>query len=206
MDGDWEAPHIPNPEFKGEWKQKMIDNPNYKGPLKVPLIPNPVYKADKLLHAYNTSYIGFDLWQVKSGTIFDNILITDDIEVAKKFTNETFVKHRDAELEAKRELDDLETGKVKSEKEPEKEDEEIIQDGDFEEEDDEIIDLDVQIGSDGQVKVTKPEDTHEQIPIQEEKSPEFSPSPFSTKDEDDELDKSFDKFEEEIGIPKRDEL
>lgn len=28
--------------------------------------------------------IGFDLWQVKSGTIFNNILITDDIQVAKE--------------------------------------------------------------------------------------------------------------------------
>src|SRR6266480_4907526 len=61
MDGDWEAPHISNPEYKGEWKQKMIDNPKYKGPWKVPLIPNPAYKVDKLLHVYNTSYVGFDL-------------------------------------------------------------------------------------------------------------------------------------------------
>ena len=29
-DDDWEAPSIPNPEYKGEWKPKMIDNPNYK--------------------------------------------------------------------------------------------------------------------------------------------------------------------------------
>lgn len=28
--------------------------------------------------------IGFDLWQVKSGTIFNNILITDDIKLAKE--------------------------------------------------------------------------------------------------------------------------
>ena len=41
--------------------------------------------------------IGFDLWQVKSGTIFDNVLITDDIEAAKaqgeelwKATSEAF--------------------------------------------------------------------------------------------------------------------
>lgn len=31
MDGEWEAPMIPNPEYKGEWKPKMIDNPEYKG-------------------------------------------------------------------------------------------------------------------------------------------------------------------------------
>ncbi|RIA96337.1 Calreticulin family-domain-containing protein [Glomus cerebriforme] len=216
-DGEWEPPHMSNPEFKGEWRQKMIDNPNYKGPWKVPLIPNPVYKEDKLLHVYNTLYIGFDLWQVKSGTIFDNILITDDIEEANKLSNETFVKYRDAELEAKRKLDDLETGKTNS-------DEKIDKDDDLEDDDnenDEIIDLDVEIDSDGQVKVTKPDDlppTQEdkQIPIQEKSSTnsattstvsESSPSPtFSTKDENDELDKSFNKFEEEIGIPIRDEL
>ncbi|CAI2185563.1 3562_t:CDS:10 [Funneliformis geosporum] len=163
MDGEWEPPHIPNPEYQGEWKPKMIDNPNYKGPWNAPLIPNPAYKEDKLLHAYKTSYIGFDLWQVKSGTIFDNILITDDIEEAKKFSNETFIKYRDAELEAKRKLDELETKETTSKK----------------------------IQPDGQVQVTTPDpandlpqepkivqDTQKQIPIQEEKS---------TKDENDKL-------------------
>lgn len=28
--GTWEAPTIPNPEYKGEWSPKMIDNPAYK--------------------------------------------------------------------------------------------------------------------------------------------------------------------------------
>lgn len=28
--------------------------------------------------------LGFDLWQVKSGTIFGNILITDDMKLAKE--------------------------------------------------------------------------------------------------------------------------
>merc|ERR1711865_1204642 len=30
-------------------------------------------------------FIGFDLWQVKSGTIFDNVIITDDKAEADKF-------------------------------------------------------------------------------------------------------------------------
>src|SRR4051794_16374357 len=177
MDGEWEPPHIPNPEYQGEWKPKIIDNPNYKGPWNAPLIPNPAYKTDKLLHAYKTSYVGFDLWQVKSGTIFDNILITDDIEEAKKFSNETFVKYRDAELEAKRKLDDLEAGKTKLEEEDTKDDDvvdDVVDDGVDDVDDSEIIDLDIQIGSDGQVKVTKPSDlppeqkgSHKQI--QEEK-------------------------------------
>ncbi|CAG8498897.1 2906_t:CDS:2 [Diversispora eburnea] len=92
MDGDWEPPQIPNPDFKGEWKQKTIPNPDYKGKWTPPLIPNPEYKSEPLIHAYKSAYIGFDLWQVKSGSIFDNILITDDVESAKAFAEETFVK------------------------------------------------------------------------------------------------------------------
>lgn len=36
--------------------------------------------------------IGFDLWQVKSGTIFDNILIADSEDDAKEHADETWGK------------------------------------------------------------------------------------------------------------------
>lgn len=84
MDGEWEPPQIDNPEFKGEWSPKQIDNPNYKGQWVHPLIDNPDYTPDP--HLYKRGeicHVGLDLWQVKSGTIFDDILITDDIEYAK---------------------------------------------------------------------------------------------------------------------------
>ena len=29
-DGAWEAPQIPNPEYKGEWEPDQIDNPDFK--------------------------------------------------------------------------------------------------------------------------------------------------------------------------------
>merc|ERR1711976_261488 len=29
LDGEWEPPMIPNPEYKGEWIHPMIDNPHY---------------------------------------------------------------------------------------------------------------------------------------------------------------------------------
>merc|ERR1712115_277835 len=46
---------------------------------------NPEYSPDTQLYSYSSFCgIGLDLWQVKSGTIFDNILITDDIEAAKE--------------------------------------------------------------------------------------------------------------------------
>nr|CAG8564351.1 14784_t:CDS:2 [Entrophospora candida] len=111
-DGDWEAPHISNPDYQGEWKPKMIKNPLYKGPWKQPKISNPDYKPDPSLHAYKTLYVGFELWQVKSGTIFDNILITDDVEFASTFANQTFEKFREQEIEAKEKLDSSETIKV----------------------------------------------------------------------------------------------
>jgi calreticulin len=53
---------------------------------KRPEIANPDYKSDDQLYLYDdNSYIGFDLWQVKSGTIFDNVIITDDLDEAKDF-------------------------------------------------------------------------------------------------------------------------
>merc|ERR1712100_315411 len=64
-DGEWEAPMIDNPKFKGEWVDPEIDNPDFKD--------------DKELYARceKCEYVGFELWQVKSGTIFDDIIVTD---------------------------------------------------------------------------------------------------------------------------------
>lgn len=51
-----------------------------------PEIDNPEYSADSNLYLKEeVCAIGFDLWQVKSGTIFGNILIADDIQAAKEF-------------------------------------------------------------------------------------------------------------------------
>jgi calreticulin len=45
-------------------------------------------------------YVAFELWQVKSGSIFDNILVTDDFETAMKFADDTWGAAKDAEKEA----------------------------------------------------------------------------------------------------------
>lgn len=50
MDGEWEAPQIPNPACEtapgcGAWKRPTIDNPNYKGKWKPPMIDNPNYQV-----------------------------------------------------------------------------------------------------------------------------------------------------------------
>lgn len=49
-----------------------------------PEIDNPEYMPDDSLYVYDDiGAIGFDLWQVKSGTIFDNIIVTDSVDEAK---------------------------------------------------------------------------------------------------------------------------
>mmetsp|Transcript_10972 Transcript_10972/g.40861 ORF Transcript_10972/g.40861 Transcript_10972/m.40861 type:complete len:420 (-) Transcript_10972:529-1788(-) len=83
-DGEWEAPQIPNPNYKGEWSPRMIDNPAYKGEWKAKMIDNPDYQPDDKLYKYdNLNWAGFELWQVKAGTIFDNILVSDSVDDAK---------------------------------------------------------------------------------------------------------------------------
>ena len=98
-DGEWEPPMIDNPEYKGPWKPKMIDNPEYKGEWQHPMIPNPDYVEDPELHfrCKECTHVGFELWQVTAGTIFDDILVTDSLDEAKAYAEETYMKKKDAE-------------------------------------------------------------------------------------------------------------
>ncbi|KAJ8447787.1 hypothetical protein Cgig2_015150 [Carnegiea gigantea] len=126
-DGEWTAPTIPNPEYKGPWEPKKIKNPNYKGKWKAPMIDNPDFKDDPDLYVYpNLRYVGIELWQVKSGTLFDNILVCDDPEYAKQVAEETWGKHKDAEKAA------FEEAEKKREEEAEDEDEDADEDSDAE--------------------------------------------------------------------------
>jgi len=90
LDGEWEAPMIDNPDYKGEWQPKMIDNPAYKGEWVHPMIANPDYVEDDTLYRFkDNKYVGIEIWQVKAGTIFDNFIVTDDIEEANKLAELT---------------------------------------------------------------------------------------------------------------------
>merc|ERR1711879_1120889 len=85
-DGEWEAPMIDNPAFKGEWMVKRISNPAYKGIWEAKKIANPEYVDDDAVYKYDDfGFIGLDLWQVKGGTIFDNIIVADDVAEADNF-------------------------------------------------------------------------------------------------------------------------
>merc|ERR1712032_431792 len=90
-DGEWEAPLIDNPEFKGEWSAKQIANPDYEEGVQ--------------LAAYDSMYVGYELWIVNNGTIFDNILVTDDLEYAKAQGEKLWRPTSKGEKEVKEEWD-----------------------------------------------------------------------------------------------------
>lgn len=101
-DGEWEPPMVDNPDYKGPWSPKYIENPEYKGEWVHPMIPNPEYEYDEEMYAVckeGCTHVGFELWQVKSGTVFDDIIVTDSLEEAQNFAEETFFKKKDAEKE-----------------------------------------------------------------------------------------------------------
>merc|ERR1719162_2026330 len=75
----------------GEWEPPLIDNPE---------INNPDFVEDDELYAFESfGAVGIDIWQVKAGSIFDNIIITDSLEEAEAFMAETYTKGKDAEKE-----------------------------------------------------------------------------------------------------------
>ena len=82
-DGFWEPPDIANPEYKGLWVQREIPNPEYKGPWVHPQIPNPKYVSNATLYKQvsGANVIGFELWNLDSGLLFDNIRV---------YSNESF--------------------------------------------------------------------------------------------------------------------
>ncbi|OEL21175.1 Calreticulin-3, partial [Dichanthelium oligosanthes] len=127
-DGIWKPRMISNPAYKGPWKRKVlylvlqsdfctssiyrvhiftcsclqrIKNPNYKGKWKTPWIDNPEFEDDPDLYVLKPlKYVGIEVWQVKAGSVFDNILICDDPEYARKVVEETWGANREAEKEA----------------------------------------------------------------------------------------------------------
>merc|ERR1719431_1760277 len=85
---DWEKPaHIADPDAtKPEDWDDEIDDPDY----------NPA-DAEGIAKYEENCKIGFDLWQVKSGTIFDNLIITDDPAAAKKALEALWAVTKEAE-------------------------------------------------------------------------------------------------------------
>merc|ERR1712038_927159 len=102
-DGEWEAPMKDNPAYKGDWHVKRISNPAYKGVWEAKKIANPEYVDDDAVGQYaDFGFLGFDLWQVKGGTIFDNVIVTDDVAEADAFAKKwkTLSEHEKAKKKA----------------------------------------------------------------------------------------------------------
>lgn len=115
----------------------QIDNPDYKGVWQHPEIDNPEYSADSSLYLRNeVCTVGLDLWQVKSGTIFDNVLITDDLAYAKKAaegvkaTQEGEKKMKDAQDDEERKKAEAEAKTSASNKEDDDDEDEDDDDDD----------------------------------------------------------------------------
>merc|ERR1712083_322415 len=124
-DGEWEAPTKDNPAYKGEWYVKRVSNPEYKGVWEAKKIDNPEYEDDDALYKYEDfGFIGFDLWQVKGGTIFDNVIITDDVAEADAFAKKW------------KALSEVENAKKKEEEDSKKTDDKKKEDEDDDDDDD----------------------------------------------------------------------
>lgn len=104
--GKWEPPMKKNPEYKGKWTAPFIDNPAYKGVWAPQKIKNPDYFEDKTPANFEPiGAIGFELWSMQDGILFDNIYVGHSAEDAAALQAETFdLKHpaEKAEEEASR--------------------------------------------------------------------------------------------------------
>merc|ERR1712190_668254 len=113
-DGEWEAPMIDNPEYKGDWSVKRISNPAYKGVWEAKKVANPEYVDDDSLYKFDDfGFIGFDLWQGKGNTIFDNVIITDDVAEADAFVKK-WKSLSEVEKAKKKEEDDKKAEEAKA--------------------------------------------------------------------------------------------
>merc|ERR1712190_362827 len=99
---------------KGDWMVKRISNPAYKGVWEAKKIANPEYVDDDSLYKFDDfGFIGFDLWQVKGNTIFDNVIITDDVAEADAFVNK-WKALSEVEKTKKKEEDDKKAEEAKA--------------------------------------------------------------------------------------------
>jgi len=130
-DGVYEAPYIKNPKFKGAWTTTMVDNPEYKGEWVAKQIDNPSYVAD-VYPFDDIGAVGFELWTVNKGSIFDNILVCDSFDEAKK-VGEEVKKLMEKEKDAKKDWDKA-NGKDDASKPPDGKDDDDA--------DDDTVDLD----------------------------------------------------------------
>ena len=82
------APRRERPDYRGEWSHPEIENPGFKD--------------DPTIAKYSDfGVLALELWQLKGGTIFDNILLTDSEDEAERYLDDTYKAQREAEKRAK---------------------------------------------------------------------------------------------------------
>ncbi|MCO5583688.1 hypothetical protein L7F22_037601 [Adiantum nelumboides] len=122
-DGEWEAPKIPNPKcvdgprcgewtrpnkknpaFKGKWYAPMIDNPAYKGIWKAQEIPNLDYFYLEKPNLEPISVVAIEIWTMQDGILFDNMLITSNVDVAAEYREKEWkIKYEAEKAQQKKE-------------------------------------------------------------------------------------------------------
>ncbi|PKA54749.1 Calreticulin-3 [Apostasia shenzhenica] len=104
-DGVWKPPKVPNPEYKGPWKPKVCSG------LLICIHPIEFEDDPDLYVLKPVKYIAIEVWQVKAGSVFDNILLCDDPAYAKQVVEEIWTRNRDAEKEAFEEAEKIRKAK-----------------------------------------------------------------------------------------------
>lgn len=130
-DGNWDAPMIPNPnceetgcgtwirptktnpDYKGKWKAPMIDNPAYIGEWGPRKVPNPDYFELEKEFLLPIRAVGFELWTMDQGVLFDNLWVGKNVEAASAYATLTWEKKKEAEEAREKEEKDAAEKKVK---------------------------------------------------------------------------------------------
>ncbi|KAK4385771.1 Calreticulin-3 [Sesamum angolense] len=119
-----------NAKKPADWDDReYIDDPNHVKPEGYDSIPREIpdpkakevslstkeFEDDPDLYVLKPiKYVGIEVWQVKAGSVFDNILICDDPEYAKNVVEEVFA-NREAEKEAFEEAEKVRKAKEEEE-------------------------------------------------------------------------------------------
>lgn len=98
--GEWKRPTVVNPKFRGKWTPPLIDNPKYIGEWSPRKIPNPEYYEVNKIAMLPIKAVGFEIWTMDQGVLFDNVWIGKDIKAAEQYRDVTFSKKKVKEDEA----------------------------------------------------------------------------------------------------------
>jgi calreticulin len=91
IDGEWQPPMVQNANYRGVWKPREIPNFGFQGVWRPRKIPNPDYSPDDDFGRFSDlCYFAIDVHQDNAGSIFDNMLVTDNWTYAEVMAREVF--------------------------------------------------------------------------------------------------------------------